>query len=429
MKKTIKKAGILMVITAMLFSMASVYVSAAEHDPAEDVSSEIATLILGKELSYINRQYNPVEKVIYTIEKSRAWHNENEDTRENGTPISLEEMPDPTESEVEIVLEDHNDGTASGKARVKIEFTNAGYYVYKITENPISVDGAETVSDNHSYFAVIYVCNKTDEEGNTVPGVYVHDITSYRNESGSEEYKPDLSDIAKTTDNNGEEFSENTQLNLGKVGKSSSEEPNVLEAYKMWNYVSYPEPADFTVKKNVTGSLGDRTKQFEFLVTISGTEPGGQYTFTGEGQMSGVMTNGFVGGDNNTLISDDDGMISFTYLLRDDDTLTIEDLPNGAEWTVTEAASNHIASYSVSPGICAIDPEKANNDSEMEITADGKLLENTTVDFVNGRDMTVVTGLNSGIPEYALAAALFVILVLLAAGIMSYRRRKHVSEN
>lgn len=430
MSKTIfKKAGICVIALLIVAMSVTSYVSAAEHDRTEDVSSEVATLSVGKELSYVNRQYNPVEKVTYKIEKVRAWHNENENAELNGTPIDVSRMPDPSESEVDIQLAEKSNGSATGKKDVKITFSQAGYYVYKISEYPISVEGAQTVNDKHSYFAVIYVCNKTDESGNTVPGVYVHDITSYRNSIGSEEYVPDLSDIAKKTDNNNEQAKENTEENLGKVGKSSPDTPNVLEAYRMWNNVMYPDPVNLTVTKNVTGSLGDMTKAFIFTVTIRGTEPGVPYNFSGTGEMSGSPSSGSFNDASGSLTSDADGNIEFTYLMKDDQSFTIEDLPKGTEWSVTEGSNNHKASYTVVPEECAVTSEAVNQESDKEITAEGELLENTEAKFVNDRNLIIVTGVNMEPSALAAAAAVFILCAFMVISLSVKARRKHEMED
>ena len=402
MNSKIRKIWSIAVMVCLVISMAAAS-HAAVHDPAEDKSSETATLILGKDLTYINRQMNPLTKVTYRIEKVSGWQNENASARENGTDIPVSEMPDPSLSSVDIHLTDDGDGKASGKEEVTITFDKAGYYMYRITEIPITVDGAEAESDTHSYFAVIYVCNSTDEDGNTVPGVYVHDITSYRNESSSSAYEPDLSDIANVTDNGGQAALENDEENLGKTGKSSPDHPDVLEAYKMWNTVTYPDPVDFTVTNNVTGSLGDTTKEFEFSFLITGAEPGASYEVTGDG----VIT----GGRGTAVTADEEGKIELQATMKDDQSLTITDLPKGSVWTVTEGASNHKASYSVDPTENAVEAEKANPKDEMEITSEGTLDSDSQADFVNERNIAVMTGVGSDSSTVMMALMLAVLII------------------
>ncbi len=417
MKKdnTVRIGAVLFALVLMMSTLTA-GASAASHDAREDVSSDTATLVLGKELTYVNRQYNHVDSVTFRIEKVRGWENANESASESGSAMAAQDIPDPSLSEVNVPLADDGSGKASGKRNVTITFDKAGYYLYRITEDPLEVEGAEADSDTHSYFAVVYVCNRTDGDGNTIDGVYVHDITSYRNESGSSEYIPDLSDIANVTDNGGTAAGENTEELLGKAGRSSSSDPDTLEAYRMWNRVTYPDPVDLVVTNNVTGSLGDITKKFVFTVSIDGAEPGAIY----DAGSTGEITGGAYSRGTGSVTADSSGSIELTVLLRDDETFNINDLPKGVTWSVTEGASDHKASYSVDPEVSANIPVKANSADETPITSDGTLRVDTQADFVNQRDIAVMTGVPA--ETQAVLAALLLISAAAVLAILGKRR-------
>ena len=450
-KKTTRKVLSLFLCAAMIVGVlaSSVMSFAATHDPIEDISTDTATLVLGKELTYSNRQACPISSVTYTVEKVEAWRNDNVNAMSGsnvvkGQEIAVADMPAPSSASVNIPLTDNTTThVATGRANDTITFNKAGYYVYKIKEVPISaITGATVTSDTHEYFAVIYVCNKTaDAEyvtnhpgtkvGDTIPGVYVHDITSYRNTSGSSTYKPTLTDIANVTDNGGTAAQANTQANLGKVGKStttgSGADPDTLEAYKMWNDITYTAPVDLTISKNVTGSLGDLTKQFKFDVTLSGLEANGVYNVTTTGTPTMVSGKGTYAAGKMTANAS--GELQFSILLTDDQTFNIADVPSGTAWSVTEGKSDHVASYTVTPGTSVTggtgaSATDANSADSTALTAAGTLAADTTAAYENARNITTITG----VPMEVMAPIAALAAVLLIAGAFMLKRRNNEDE-
>ena len=90
---------------------------------------------------------------------------------------------------------------------------------------------------------------------------------------------------------------------------------------------------DLKVQKNVTGSLGDRTKEFEFTVELTGLDPEQSYTVEGY--------------DSKTFNADPSGNAVIPLKLMDDTGVTIKQLPKGAKYRITETASDHIARFEV----------------------------------------------------------------------------------
>ncbi len=90
---------------------------------------------------------------------------------------------------------------------------------------------------------------------------------------------------------------------------------------------------DLKVQKNVTGSLGDRTKEFEFTVELTGLDPEQSYTVEGY--------------DSKTFNADPSGNAVIPLKLMDDTSVTIKQLPKGAKYRITETASDHIARFEV----------------------------------------------------------------------------------
>lgn len=91
--------------------------------------------------------------------------------------------------------------------------------------------------------------------------------------------------------------------------------------------------SNVTINKNVTGSLGDLTKDFAFTFSSTTSYPNTAYS---------VEKNGV---DAGTVVSNASGVITYNFTLKDNDTVTIKNLPDTFGYTVTESANNHRASY------------------------------------------------------------------------------------
>jgi hypothetical protein len=348
--KLIKKAAVLGISAAMLVS-AAVPALAATHDATEDASTDTATVTLGKILTSAQENKFPnVNTFNFTVTKVQAWKNANVDTAQSGETIPVADMPSwsnmsPTIGNFNTAASGDTSTVRTRTGDITAQFTQAGYYVYKVVETgstPANVTGVSY--DDHEYFIVVYVCNKTDANGNTIDGVYVHDITSYRNTSGSSTYSPNLSDIANVTDNGNTAASANTRDNLAKVGKSTPEDPDALEAYRFWNdYASQ----NVEISKNVTGSLGDLTKEFEFTVTLTGLDAETAYQLSNTVSVKGTPSVGTYDATAKTITTDASGNATFVVKLKDGEKLVIEGLGVGSHYTVNEAASDHKASYEI----------------------------------------------------------------------------------
>lgn len=466
----------MMALLFMILIMPS-YSFAATHDQIEDVSSDTATVYLGKILSANqDNKFPSVSDFSFRIEAVKGWDNANADAGISGKDIAASDMPLPTASDTDhhkitnsgnvttVTIGDFNGSADTAKADtsrekfrttpVNIHFEKAGYYMYKVTETgsvPENIPGIRY--DDSSYYVVVYVCNKTDSEGNTVAGVYVHDITSFRNKPDTD-YKPDLTDIQNITDNNNTEAAANTFENFEKTGRSEDEPgndpetglpegPDKLEAYKFWNDMS---THDVVITNNVTGNLGDITKRFEMTVTLTGLEPGATYTtdipaayktdknLTSEEADIVSATTGTVNTQAKTFTSDSNGNAEFLIKLRDDEVFVMNALPTGATYKVEEHASDHIASYGItSTGQNAVISKASdeNNTDQKALptsveTVDGMSGsrssadvddQTVTVAFVNHRNLATVTGL----PYYGDGVYVISLLILMTAAMISYK--------
>ncbi len=449
----VKKSGAGVLAACLLLgTMMPTHADAATHDALEEVSSNTATLQMGKVLTsnHAGKFPNTLKTVRYKLTAVKGFDNANERSDISGKVLDAASLPMPSSSSaedhqitvngttVEITVgnfqtSDTSTDTATQRKRVtpvQITYDKAGYYVYKLTEegsNPENIPGV--TYDDHSYFVVVYVANCTDSNGNTVDGVYVHNITSYRNESGSETYQPNLSDIAGVTDNDGNAAVDNAENNLAKVGSSPSSDPDQLDAYRFWNNATVQ---DLVLTTNVTGNLGDRSKDFEFTVKLAGLEPFTSYTTNEPADGTGAETSenavlvraekGAI--QDRVIVSDEDGNATFLVRLSDDENLVMNGIPVSAEYFITEHASDHIASVKLtgsesSPVI--VKASDANEDSETALSTEEETVDREdgtmTVQFINHRNLATVTG----VPEATGPAAL---LAIAGAGIIASRRKK-----
>lgn len=424
---------------------------ASGPDAREKASSNVATLKLGKVLIANHAEKFPatLQSVQYQLTAVKGFDNANVKSNESGKAIAAKDMPMPKSQDAEnhqvkvsgttatVTVGDFRTDEKDSDTQkhrvtpVEISFHKAGYYLYRLTETGSTPENVPGVTyDNHSYYVVIYVANRTDEAGNTLDDVYVHDITSYRNESGKDTYQPNLSDIVGVTDNKGNAASENTEEDLAKVGLSDPKHPNELEAYRFWNHGN---TQDIVLQKNVTGNLGDRSKEFEFKVSLAGLEPGTSYTTSEAAADTKATTSAgtdLVRAEKGTLsgksfVSDDQGCVELLVRLQDDEKLVLNGIPVSAKYQITEEANDHIAAFQVkgSGGTPEIQTTSGKNEDPNQAlsTAEERVdLEDgtVTVTFTNHRNLAAVTGT----PEMMGPAAL---LLIAFAGIMASRRRRY----
>ena len=175
---------------------------------------------------------------------------------------------------------------------------------------------------------------------------------------------------------------------------------------------------DLKVRKNVTGNLGDLTKVFEYTAEFTGLTPGKAYKIEGD--------------DEKTFMADQSGKASAAIKLKDGQTAVIRDLPKGATYKVTEAASDHIAEYRMFSEDMAEKGAKIIKAEDSNGADAGKALATAaeTVDLFDGtvvilwennRDLATLTGVTTYTGIWA--AAFAAVLAGLALVISMSRRR------
>lgn len=171
------------------------------------------------------------------------------------------------------------------------------------------------------------------------------------------------------------------------------------------------------VSKTVGGSMGDKTKEFDFTLTLINAEKlvpekGLSYTLTTKSSSGQEDTT-----ETKTLSFDLNGVASFT--LKHNQTFTTT-LPEGAEFVVTE---NDYSSDGYKTTVSAVDSkvtiEPANAKASGTIST-----SNIEVAYTNTKDGKPVTGIDDQNPAWMIAAAGGAALIAVLLLMKKYRYEK-----
>lgn len=176
-------------------------------------------------------------------------------------------------------------------------------------------------------------------------------------------------------------------------------------------------PSDLILSKNVTGDLGDRSKQFEFTVSLEGLEGGRTYDEPADESIPADIIKPFTAAA--------DGTATVQLKLRDGERACLCSIPVGATYVITEAASDHVASYQITadgeePVIKKDSDTNGNRSAKALPTAEETVHRGDGTVYIaysNNRDLAPVTGIPSGLPLWIIAG----ILVIFAQ-IILYKR-------
>lgn len=158
-----------------------------------------------------------------------------------------------------------------------------------------------------------------------------------------------------------------------------------------------------TLKKIVTGNQGDRNKYFTFTVALENAPKGSVYSVTLP------TTAAYSPADPTSITVDDNDTATATFHLKHNQSLVINGLTSGVQYTITETdGTGYTTTYKVNGG-----------DAQNGAATGQQTMGDTsqTVEFINNKEGTVPTGILLDVAPYAaLAAFAGVALGLLAAG-------------
>lgn len=337
----------------------------------------------------------------------KGWSSESASTFSSGQTLKASELPmpegtDPSSGTKVIEIPgDVEEGTCT-LGRIRIE--SPGWYMYQVREVIPAVRKAGIRYDETSYYIVVYAKNGD-------MGAAVTNVTAWHNNKDSSKDLPDLSDITSIPDTDSELQSPGQKV----FGKVANGEHAIEVAF--WNTI---EKSTLIVRKNVRGSLGDRTKQFKFRLTISGLTPSTEFAAIcdGVGIDSGLN-------ENYSFVSDKKGKAIMEFYLSDDTSIEFENLTAGAKYNVIEGACNHVASYEVRErGEVVASGENRTMYTPMVVPVrELKSGVTTEVIYQNDRNITTVTGVNDNSKPYAVLMMISLVMCLAIAVMGSPIRR------
>lgn len=180
------------------------------------------------------------------------------------------------------------------------------------TDEETPVDGIKTVSKNSNI------------SFGTFPhaGEYVYTVTETKESTNGVEYSEDTYTL-RVYVKNGDSGLEIRNMTAEK-GTSDGTEGNKVSEMKFTN--TYRKNASLEITKVTTGELADKTKDFEFTITIipSKTEKN-QTSYTGK-----------IGDEEVTVMANQKN----TFQLHNGETLKFDSLPAGTRYVVTEKEAN-----------------------------------------------------------------------------------------
>lgn len=157
---------------------------------------------------------------------------------------------------------------------------------------------------------------------------------------------------------------------------------------------SAAENSSLTVFKTVTGNASNKNDLFEFTITVSGVK--GTYPASNAtGKVTAV-----------------NGFITEKVSLKHGEKFVIYNLPTGANYAIAEMDTAYSESFRIN-----------NGETKDGLATTGKIgKEDTTVEFVNTKNIATPTGVFMDVMPYAL---ILVAAVLGCVVLFAFRRRRH----
>ncbi|MBE6005125.1 MAG: hypothetical protein E7232_13810 [Lachnospiraceae bacterium] len=228
----------------------------------------------------------------------------------------------------------------------------------------------------------------------TEPGIYRYTVT----EASNNKAITNDTNASKTLDVYVERNSNNNLEIKYSVLSNSTAAPDKKDGYtaKTTGFKNTYTTYDLTLEKQVTGSMGELTKEFDFTIALAG------------GPKSATITAKKNNTTDVTVTFDDAGNASITNLkLADDGTFKIAGLPDTTTYTITENL-NAYDGYTVSTSGSAL--EQLTN-ATTNLSVSGNLSDHPAtgaekITFTNNRNAVTPTGVAMDIAPYALMVAL-----------------------
>ena len=193
---------------------------------------------------------------------------------------------------------------------------------------------------------------------------------------------------------------------------------------------------DLTVGKQVSGNQASRDKYFKILIEIVSAEPNETYTVdlsrANAACGSNAATNAaYTGRNPTTVTANGRGRIEAVFYLQHGQSITIENLPYGVGYTVSEIQEDYRPSLAIEGDTMTGDTLGA-EDKEIKTGADvaaamdNYLTDDATLIFTNSRIGIVPTGVDTGVNgRLPLLIVLLACTMLLGVLYLGRKQRGH----
>lgn len=175
---------------------------------------------------------------------------------------------------------------------------------------------------------------------------------------------------------------------------------------------------NLTLKKQVTGNQGDRDKYFEFTVSITDAVAGTVYDVNLDNADQTPTVDDQSKNNPDTLTVGEGGSVSGTFYLKHGQTIIIQGLTPGTDYTITEA------SYSADGYTTTNTVDSKDSEEGLTTGAQNMGGKNHEVVFTNNKEGVVPTGILLETGPFILlgAVVLAALIALLATGKRCARR-------
>ena len=169
-------------------------------------------------------------------------------------------------------------------------------------------------------------------------------------------------------------------------------------------FTNKKQTADLRIDKDVTGSLGDKTKEFSFQLTVNGDSPQGTYTYQ-------------IYESNGTPASGKSGNVKSNeqtaFTLKDGQYLVVSYLPVGTNYSIIES-SEGITDYTTTIDNKGTKGQEITGSAERK--AEGSITEGENqITFTNDKEGEEDTGIFMDILPFAVIVLAAVVLLAVVA--------------
>ena len=294
------------------------------------------------------KRYNAANTGTTSPEETFSFDITKESVTDAGTGITQKNMPEITDATVAYTAGEAGSSTKDEVVTINLpDYTGVGVYTYQISETP--GDTAGVTYDGTDVYLVVTVIQQGDDLVR-LPKIHV--------DSASGEKLGE-----------GEEDADKAFVNTYSAGT-------------------------LNVSKTVKGAFGDRNKDFEFTVTF--TKPESENV---ESDIDATVAGEAV--EDFALDFSGDGVDTYTFNLKHDETASFTNIPYGVTYTVTETATE------------GYDTTKTGDSGTIEAATQ-------TAAFTNTKGGTIDTGISTdSLPYFLIAAG-----VVAGAAVLVTRRRR-----